>query len=326
MQHITPNSFLQSIDRILFVMELSVRDFIYFQSYLAEFVRVYPGTKVDLMINTRKQFLLQYKKALQIKSLQDIFKEQHLINNIYFEPGNSKKLIQKAQNIKYKSIVLLDKKAQIKNIELAIHLNPKSFLIGTAKKTRWYNVLKKNAYKSLSLKLETIPNEHDELNNFYSSVFSCLIGTETKLKPVLQIPKKWIVYAKLRFLKWGINKKYKEFGRIFFINPFDDDGNYACPLKTLLKSIIQLKQKDEWGDVNFVLNVPPQKLYQVKSFFADHSINGLFLLSADYDFFQIPAILSLCDAVFSVNGFCVELASALNVQAFEIDKLNNIES
>ena len=326
MQNIAPTGLLQSIERILFVMDLSVRDFIYFQSYITDFAHIYPQTKVDLMIKPHEHFFLTRNKSFQIKVLQDIFKEQRLISNVYFEPNNSQKLIRQAQSMKYQSIVLLDKNAQTQNIKLAIKLNPKSSLIGTTTKTKWYNVLKKQAYKSLNFSLEMTPHEHAELNNFYSSMFSYLSGKDIKLKPLLNIPKKWVVYAKLRFMKWGITKKNQEFGRVFFINPFDDDGNCSCALKTVFNAIITLKQKDEWGDVNFILHTPPQKFHEVKRFFADHSINNLYLLSADYDFFQIPAILSVCDAVFSVDGLCVDLASALNVRAFKIDKLNNIEN
>ena len=186
--------------------------------------------------------------------------------------------------------------------------------------------MKKRAYKSLNFSIEVTPHEHAELNNFYASIFSYLNGKDVKLKPLLNIPKKWVIYAKLRFMKWGINKKNQDFGRVFFINPFDDDCNCVCPLKNLFNAIITLKQQDEWGDVTCILHTSPQKFYEVKRFFADHSVNNLFLLSADYDFFQIPAILSLCDAVFSVDGLCVDLASALNVQAFAIDKLNNIKN
>ncbi|KKQ32553.1 MAG: ADP-heptose:LPS heptosyltransferase [candidate division TM6 bacterium GW2011_GWF2_37_49] len=326
MQHISPTSLLQSIERILFVMDLSVRDLIYFQSYLTDFARIYPQTKFDLMIKAREHFFLTRNKSFQIKVLKDVFKEQRLISNIYFDPSSSQKLIRQAQSMKYQSIVLLDKNAQTKNIELAIKINPKSSLIGTTTKTKWYNVLKKRAYKSLNFSIEVTPHEHAELNNFYASIFSYLNGKDVKLKPLLNIPKKWVIYAKLRFMKWGINKKNQDFGRVFFINPFDDDCNCVCPLKNLFNAIITLKQQDEWGDVTCILHTPPQKFYEVKRFFADHSVNNLFLLSADYDFFQIPAILSLCDAVFSVDGLCVDLASALNVQAFAIDKLNNIKN
>lgn len=326
MQHTTPDNLLQSIDRILFIMDLSIRDFIYFQSYITNFTSIYPQTRVDLIIKGHENLILRYKKAYQVKALQDVLKEQNLISKVYFDPDNSKKLIRQAQSMKYQSIVFLDKNAQTKNIELAIKINPKSFLIGTTIKTKWYNIFKKKAYTNLNFKLEITHPDQVELSNFYSSMFSYLNQQDVKLKPILNIPKKWILYAKLRFMKWGITKKNQDFSRIFFINPFDDNGNCIHDLKSLLNSIKSLKQKDEWGDVNLILHTPPQKFNTVKRFFADNSINNLFLLSADYDFFQIPAILSLCDAVFSVDGFCVDLARALDVQAFEIHKLNCVEN
>lgn len=321
MQQTHSQDLLHSINNVLFVIDLSARDFIYLQSYLCEFTKIYPKAIIDLMISSQNKFLLRHKKGFQIRILQDIIKEQSAINEVYFEQGNFHKLIRQAQNKKYQAIILLDRQANIKNIELANKLNPKSYLVGTSTKIRWFNVLKKRAYNRLNLNLEITPSKNTELDNFYSMMFSNIVGKDTKIKPFLQIPKKWVIYAKLKFLKWGIDKKGKRFGRVFFFNPFDDDGNYKLELKPLLNYITKLKQNDEWNDVNFIMNVPPQRFNQVRRFFAKNSVNNLFILTADYDFFQIPAVLSLCDAVFTADGLCTDLANAFNIPV--INDLSN---
>ena len=116
MQHISPTSLLQSIERILFVMDLSVRDLIYFQSYLTDFARIYPQTKFDLMIKAREHFFLTRNKSFQIKVLKDVFKEQRLISNIYFDPSSSQKLIRQAQSINQSSYSIKMRKLKTLNL------------------------------------------------------------------------------------------------------------------------------------------------------------------------------------------------------------------
>jgi ADP-heptose:LPS heptosyltransferase len=295
----------------------------YLQGYLTEFNKSYPCLKIDLFVNTKKQFFLRRKMDTQVKYLRDTVQEKHHINTIYFNPAAPLQALKLAQLAKYPLIILLDRTFSTQPIRLAKYLNPTCVLIGAASKTHWYNLFKKRAFNRLNSRLEcaTLECAQATLADFYSNIFTLITNSEKIVrKPFLQVPRKWIIYAKLRFLKWEIDKRGHRFGRVFFMNSFDDNGGHSLPLKSLYKIIVELKRNDEHGDINFVLHAPQSKFKETKKFFDKNSINNLFLLCANYDFFQIPSLLSLSDVVYSVDGFCVDLANAFNIPIVKIDK------
>lgn len=321
MRQFTPGFKLDQIDRILFVTDVSTIDFIYLECYSAKLMTSNPNLKIDLFINTKNKFFY-VKDFIQVKYLQDLCCEKKYINSVYFDFMLKSQDLKKIQELNYSLIVLLDKSGCGRQIKIAKKLSPHCIVIGAACKPRWYNFFKKRRLKHLDFKID-FDGYDANISKFYSDIFSQISGIEIGepvVKPMLNIPKKWIIYAKLRFLKWEIDKRGHRFGRVFFINSFDDDGSHALPIKMLYKFILDIKRNDEQGDINFVLFSPMNKFNEIKKFFEKNSINNLFLFSADYDFFQIPSMLSISDTVYSVNGFCADLAAAFNVPLVKIDK------
>jgi ADP-heptose:LPS heptosyltransferase len=316
MQHIISADQLRDMQEILFIIDLSLKDFLFIQSYLAKFAELYPKIKIDLWINSRCRCLFGHKPNLEEKLFVELLQECTFINKTYFNTCSRKLLkqnVQQACESKYQLVVILANKNLYYNIKLAKRLNPDSFLIGPNLNTKWYNFFKHSQYKRLNSKIDC---NFASLKDLYKSIFVQLLGESVVAhKAELVIPRKWITYAKLKFLKWGIDKRGQRFGKVFFINAFSDNEDNVWQLKSVLSVIKSLKKNDEWGDINFALHVPPNKLKTVRNFFAKYSVNNLFLFSADHNFFQIPSILSLCDGIASVDGFISELAGLLNVQA-----------
>ncbi len=321
MQHILSDDKLQGVQEILFIIDLSLKDFLFIQSYLAEFSKLYSSVSVDLWINLNCHCLFGHKVNFAEKLFIEFLQECSFVRKIYFN-NCSRKFFK--QNIKiacesnYQIVAILSKQNFCKNIKLVKRFGSQAFLIGPSLNTKWHNFLKRSACKFLGARFD---HDSASLKDLYGCVFTQLLGESfIDCRAKLAIPRKWITYAKLKFLKWGIDKKGQRFGKVFFINAFNDAEQCAWQLKDVLSVIKELKKNDEWGDINFVLHVPPNKLKMVRKFFAKHSINNLFLFSADHNFFQIPSILSLCDGVFSVDGICSNLAILLNVKSLDYNE------
>ena len=73
---------------------------------------------------------------------------------------------------------------------------------------------------------------------------------------------------------------------------------------------------EQHPDCGFVLNVPPNAVERTRQLIKQHTslapVN-ISLFTATEHFFQLPALLSLCDAVITVETAVMHLASGLNV-------------
>lgn len=315
MQQIISIDRLKSAQRVLFIFDLSLKDFLSVQSYLFEFSKNYPFIKIDLWVNTNCECFFRQRQSFKEKLFIEFLQECSFINNFYLNTcctQNFKNIYDQARNFDYSIIVILSEKNHCRNIKLAKKISKKGFLVSTISKIKWYNFVKRHAYKMLGAKVDLdCALSTSSYNNIFQQLFSEQFVANHK--PVLFIPRRWVIYAKLRFMKWGIDKKGQRFGKVFFINAFDDNEKYSCSLKKILELVTDLKRHDEWGDINFVLHVPPSKLGSVRKFFTKHSVNNMYLFSADNNFYQVPSILSLCDGVFSVDGICSELSVLLQI-------------
>jgi ADP-heptose:LPS heptosyltransferase len=112
---------------------------------------------------------------------------------------------------------------------------------------------------------------------------------------------------------------------VFFINAFAKNDKRCWPLENLFEVLTLIKQHDNWADINFIVNVDPAEQKRVQKFFASHSINSIVFFSAQYHFFQLPAIISLCDLVISVETSVIHLASALKVPVVALMRQKNPE-
>ncbi len=162
----------------------------------------------------------------------------------------------------------------------------------------------------------------------YAQWFEQLFGVEVAPAgrfPFITVPNKWIVFAKLRFLKWGIDKNSKKFGRVIFINPYAKTPKRSWPLESVAALIRLLKQQDTWGDVAFVVNIVPEEFKKGQKVFNKHSLGNTFLFTADHNFFQLPAVMTLCDLIISVETSIMHFASALHVPVIALMRQKNPE-
>ncbi len=335
MQQLVPSTVLASVDKVLFITHLAIGDFTYWQNYFAEFAKQYPHIKIDIWVDEVRRTRCFWRwNSLQNYSLYDWLEACPFINKVYretYSPGTYKKSIKAARAERYHLVISLATLRSHQYARLARAISPRGFVAGMVNKPKWFQVLKKWAYRKLDAKLllGTINKPDDfHITDFYAQCMEQLFGFKVALAeraPFINIPRKWISYAKLRFLMWGIDKNSKEFGKVFFINAFAKGGKRCWPLKNVFALMSAFKQYDQWGDVSFIVNVPPEELPMARKYFNKHSMNDTYLFSAQHNFFQLPAMISICDAVISVETSVMHLASALKVPVVALMRTKNPE-
>lgn len=330
-----PADVLARADKILLVSHFALGDFTYMQNYIRALAREYPHIKVHIWVDElRRTWKFWQWRFLKKYALYDWLEACPFIEKVYkhtYSPIGLRHDIKRAQAEHYPVVVSLSTLRPFRYIRLARSLGGRdAFVAGLSYPVQWYQLIRRWSYAKANA-LEPVnagaaPGHH--ISDRYALWFEHLAGVHVPQKdrfPFINMPTEWITYAKLLFLKWGIDKQSKQFGRVIFINPFAKSGKRSWPLEHVLALIVSLRRKDEYGDVSFVINVVPEALKGAKAFFSKHSLNNTFLFSAENNFFQLPAVLSLCDFVISVETSIMHFASALHVPVVALMRQKNPE-
>ena len=80
-----------------------------------------------------------------------------------------------------------------------------------------------------------------------------------------------------------------------------------------------------WQTAVFIINVVPEELARVKATFAGKDLTGVRFFSAEENFFQLPAVLSLCQLIISVETAVMHLANAVHVPVVALMRQKNPE-
>lgn len=330
----TPKEILTSSNKVLFLTHLAIGDFMYWQPYFKAFHTAYPHLEIHIWVDELRRTRCFWRwKHLKYYALFDWLETCPYITHIYkknYSPSTYHASLQEAQNHNYPCIISLANIRPTTYIKLAKKINPKSYIAAITTPTKWYQFFRKNIYRRVNTPcmLSQSPNKQ-HISDTYAHIIETLGNihvAESERNPCISIPNTWILYAKLRFLKWGIDKKHRgPFSKIFFINIFAKDKKRCWTLRKLLECITTIKQQDSWGDVSFIINTTPEHHQRVIRFFTKHAIRDIFIFTAKTNFFQLPAVISLCDAIISVETSTIHLASALKKPTIALMRTKNPE-
>jgi ADP-heptose:LPS heptosyltransferase len=136
-------------------------------------------------------------------------------------------------------------------------------------------------------------------------------------------------YARTQFAAWGFSDGQQGSegrpGRAVFLNAFSKSVERSWPLERVIELIRTMRTHEAWRDVGFVVNVVPEALDQARKLFGEATLARTHLFSAEDNFFQLPAILSLCELVISVETAVMHLANAVHVPVIALMRQNNPE-
>jgi heptosyltransferase III len=326
-QQIIPKDLLQKSDRILFVTHLAIGDYLYLQNSFRVLSEQYPNLKIDLWIDELRRTRCFWRWPwLKNYALYNWVESCSFFNKIYretYSPSVFKKSVELAQQENYSIVVSFGSVGSLKSdgySKLARKISPRGFVVGMQDSRRWRCFSRLVRYQKLNgtLSYEKMDGSRlHHISDINAKLFEQLFGLKIKDEnraPFVSIPEKWITHGKLMFADSGPK---------IFINSFAKTKKRCWSLGKVAELIAAIKKKST--KYSFVVNAPPEKYLHVQQFFKGLGTEHVSVFTANENFFQLPALLSLCDLVISVETSVMHLSPALGVPVVALMRQKNPE-
>ncbi len=337
-KQLVPTVVLEKADKVLFIAHLAIGDFSYLQNYFKAFKEQYPHIKMHLWIDEPRRTFLWWKwQSLKSYSLYDWVRATGYFDKIYTETYSPWKLwssLKKARSVVYPLVISVATLRAHRYALLARLAGPQAFVVGLTRSTKFIQWMKRSLFRLLdagfSVNPKTLRSEY-HITDVYASWFKNMVGVdvdEDGRRPFIMIPRVWAMHAKLTLLKWGVVRgaHRTEKGKpLVFINIFAKDKKRCWTVSAALDVIHQLRMRDDFAHGCFVLNAMPGAFGAMQKVIDEQGIKNIILFSANRHFFQLPALIQLCDLVISVETAVMHLAAALKVPVVAIMRSKNPE-
>jgi ADP-heptose:LPS heptosyltransferase len=132
-------------------------------------------------------------------------------------------------------------------------------------------------------------------------------------------------YAHAQFAAWGFAPAGGPAPKVVFLNAYSKSIERTWPLERIIELIRTMRRDAAWRDTGFIINVVPEDLTRARAVFAAADLERTHLFSAEDNFFQLPAILSLCTLIVSVETAVMHLANAVHVPVIALMRQKNPE-
>ena len=325
MTQLVPAELLKNSSKILFVAHLALGDFTYMQNCFRAFAKAYPHIKIHLWVDelrrTRDKAQWEHLKNYVV---YDWVNACDMFDKVYtrtYSPDLLEQSVVEARNENYPVIVSLATMHRHKYVLLARRLSPSGFVAGQKKHVKFYDIPKKLIYRKLDAFIpayqisksqksgvESVQHISRIYADWFHQLFNISMPVQDSL-PYVDIPEKWLNYARQQFEEWGFDPDRKT----AFLNGFSKATHRSWPLARVVELAIAMKKLPEWSDANIIINVVPESLEQAKVLFAKSHLKQVQLFSAEQNFFQLPAVLSMCQLIISVETAVMHLANAVHV-------------
>ncbi len=320
------SALLQSADKILFVAHLALGDFTYLQSCLRAFADAYPHIRIHLFVDERRRLHASPAEWEHLKKyvLFDWLAECAFLDRVYtstYSPATYRRSIAEACRQHYPIVVSLGVVQRHRYASLARQLSPRGFVVGQKLALPPWHILRHLRYRQLDAFIPAYDDQsrgEQHISDIYAGWFTRMFGLEIAAAarfPVLDIPAQWMTYARARFAAWGFDDANRAGtpAPVVFVNAFAKSAERCWPLERVIELIQAMRAEPAWRDAAFVVNVVPEQLARATALFDAHALARTQLFSAEDNFFQLPAVLSLCDLIISVETAVMHLANAVRV-------------
>ena len=334
-QALVPAELLRTSDRILFIAHLALGDFTYLQSCLRAFAETYPHIKIHLWVDElRRTRRASEWEHLKKYALYDWLAECPYIEKVYnqtYSPALYKHSLRQARQQGYPIVVSLGLLRRQRYARLARAISPKGFVVGQTKRVRLLDIPTHLAYRKLDARIPAYSisaQDQRHISDIYADWFKLLFGMEVPRQarfPFVDIPEKWMRHAREQFAAWGFRQERGGEGKVVFVNSFSKGDQRTWPLERVVELIRAMRAQDAWRNAGFVVNAVPEELERARKLFAGHALERVHLFSAEENFFQLPAVLSLCDLIISVETAVMHLANAVHVPVLALMRQANPE-
>jgi ADP-heptose:LPS heptosyltransferase len=326
---LVPQELLQKPGKILFIAHLALGDFTYMQNCFQAFAKAFPHLETHLWVDeVRRTSDASQWKHLKKYSLYDWVAACPFFKKIYnetYSPELYARSIEEARRESYPIVVSLATLRPHQYAALAREVGPHAFVAGMKEKVRFYQPHRHLAYRRLDAAVQRRPSPDGHVSGEYADWFGQLFGIDIPPAarfPFVHIPEEWMKESQDRLVQWGFAPRS---GKLVFINPFAKTKKRCWPLDRVAELIVAMQDRPEWQDACFIVNAVPQELEHAKKTFASHALKRTQLFSAEDNFFQLPAMLSQCDLIISVETAVMHLANAVHVPVIALMRQKNPE-
>lgn len=317
-QQLIPADLLGKADKILFVAHLALGDFTYMQNCFRAFRQAYPHIRIHLWVDeVRRTPDASQWEHLSKYSLYDWVRDCGMFERIYdrtYSPELYRQSIEEARQENYPIVVSFAVLRRHLYAELARKLSPHGFVVGQKKRVRLLDIRKHLAYRKLDAVIPaytTADLNGRHISEIYAGWFSQLFGMpidRDALYPYVDIAPVWIDRVRQRLQAAGVAPGSK----LIFLNAFSKSQERSWPLERMIELAQRIRHSPGGGQMHFIINVVPEKMAQAQALLpAEKSF--LHLFSAQENFFELPAVLSLCTLIVSVETAIMHLANAVHV-------------
>lgn len=335
-EQLVPAELLARADKILFIAHLALGDFAYMQGCFRAFARAYPHIEIHLWVDERRRTNRASAWAhLKKYALYDWLDECPYIERVYketYSPALLRQSVRQAQDEDYPIVVSLAVLERHWYASLARRIGPRAFVVGQKKQVRSFDLVKHLIYRKLDAAIPAYspashPDQH--ISDIYAGWFRQMFGVAIPAReryPVVAIPDRWRRDARQRFAAWGfVEVAGRSAPKVVFVNVFSKSVERSWPLARVIELVTAMRCDARWADAGFVVNVVPEELEAARALFAGAHLPATHLFSAEDNFFQLPAILGLCDLVISVETAVMHLANAVHVPVIALMRQKNPE-
>jgi ADP-heptose:LPS heptosyltransferase len=323
---------LQKSDKILFIAHLALGDFTYLQNCFQAFAQAYPHIKIHLWVDeVRRTADSAQWEHLKKYSLYDWVRACPFFDKVYsstYSPALYQESIREAQQENYPLVVSLATLRPHQYAVLAREISPQGFVAGMKQRVGLFTMHRQLAYRRLNA---TVPiytlarGNPQHITGVYAGWFQQLFGMQIAPEarfPFVQISPEWTDDARRTLQDWGFAQRS---GKLVFINPYAKTKKRCWPLEQVAELIKAMSSRDEWRDACFIINATPQEVPAARQVFDNYALERTHLFSAQENFFQLPAMLSECDLVISVETAVMHLANAVHVPVIALMRQKNPE-
>jgi heptosyltransferase III len=330
-QPLVPTDLLKKSDKILFIAHLALGDFTYLQNCFQAFAQAHPHIKMHLWVDEvrRTRDATQWEH-LKKYSLYDWVASCPFFDKVYtrtYSPALYDESIREARQHAYPIVVSLATLRPHRYASLARAIAPDGFVAGMKKPAGLLRLHHHLGYRKLSAAISPsgLSKQPGHISNVYADWFRQLFDLEIPLSerfPFVNIPDQWKSYAHDQLAAWDFDKRQR---KLVFINPFAKTKKRCWPLERVAELIIAMKKQHAWRDACFIVNAVPQELANAKKVIDAYALERTRLFSAEENFFQLPALLSCCDLIISVETAVMHLANAVHIPVVALMRQKNPE-